>query len=360
MYTLRSYYFALKIILTILNKLTQYISFISITLFITLFLIIKQGLFIYEDVFINSLKGLYPEFITSSSSTVKDIETKYIKGEINVENEVFVHSEEIEFSYDSWDDMTKYMNVRTYSEKYKEKLFSTIEGQGTCKESEKTIWMSSRLFDNMAQDTKFNKKSIFFRDEDDNYIEYEICKFKLDNNEKWLLLSTQTAKEIAYLPFTKYVLYTDNRDIKEKLHKESELNNWREYIDYDDLGLFLLAKEVSALFLSTFFIFLLSFMVITFSSLAKEFEASLFLIKIYGFNRYKTITLYTLFFLIYTICISVFVYVEYQIITYLVALITNFYMEFNFLLFSQIIQILITIGFFVSLFITIKYHRLPL
>ena len=224
-YLIRAYFFALKIIFTILNKVTQYISFVAVTLFITFFLIINQGLLIYEDVFINSLKGLYPEFITSSSSLVKTVQKRYSYDEINIKNEVFVHSEEIEFSYDSQDDMTKFMNVRTYDMDYKEKLFSTLDGLGTCKERDNTIWMSQRLFDNMTQDTIFNKTSIFFRDEDDNYIEYPICRFKLDNNEKWLLLSTDTAKEIAYLPFTKYVLYTNDRDIKDEFYNISSLNN---------------------------------------------------------------------------------------------------------------------------------------
>ena len=359
-YLIRAYFFALKIIFTILNKVTQYISFVAVTLFITFFLIINQGLLIYEDVFINSLKGLYPEFITSSSSLVKTVQKRYSYDEINIKNEVFVHSEEIEFSYDSQDDMTKFMNVRTYNMDYKEKLFSTLDGLGTCKERDNTIWMSQRLFDNMTQDTIFNKTSIFFRDEDDNYIEYPICRFKLDNNEKWLLLSTDTAKEIAYLPFTKYVLYTNDRDIKDEFYNISSLNNWKKYIDYDDLGVFLLAKEVSALFLATFFIFLLSFMIITFSSLAKEFEASVFLIKIYGFNIYKTIALYTMFFIIYSLSIAILVILEYSLITYLISFTSNFDMPFDTGMFLNIIEMLIFIGFIVSLIISLKYHRLPL
>ena len=359
-YIFRSYYFALKIIFIILNKTTQYISFISITFFITFFLIIKQGLFLYEDIFINSLKGLYPEFITSSSSLSKTIQAKYPIEQLKIKKEIFVHSEEVEFSYDSKDDITKFMNVRTYDDQYKHKLFSTLKIVNKCQETPNTLWISSRLFENMAQDSTFDKKSIFFKDEDDNYNRYQICQFNLDNNEKWLLVSSQTAKNIAYMPFTKYVVYTNDKKIKEQLYTQKDLNNWKKYIDYDDLGVFLLASEVSNTFLTTFFIFLISFMIIAFSSLAKEFESSVFLTKLYGLNIYRTIVLYTFFFILYTFAISIFVYFEYFIITYLINIVSGFLISFDGSLFITILQILVAIGFTVSLFISIKYHRLPL
>jgi hypothetical protein len=321
---------------------------------------IKQGLFLYEDIFINSLKGLYPEFITGSTSLAKSLNEKYNKDQITIKNEIFVHSEEVAFSYDSEEEITKFMNVRTYDNQYKSKLFNTLNIVEKCYETKKTIWISSRLYDNMVQDSVFNKKSLFFKDEDDNYVEYPVCKFQLDNNEKWILTSTKAAKEIAYMPFTKKVIYTDNKDIKTQLYDIKELNNWKQYIDYDDLGVFLLAKEVSATFLTTFFIFLLTFMIIAFSSLVKEFQSAIFLTKLYGLNIYRTVLLYTLFFVIYTFAIAVFVYLEYSIFTYIITLVSNFSIGLNMMLFQEILEILIVIGFVVSLVMTIRYHRLPL
>ena len=356
-YIFRSYFFALKIIAIILNKTTQYISFISITLFITFFLIIKQALFIYEDIFINSLKGLYPEFITSSTKLSKSIEKKYV---VTIKKEIFVHSEEIEFSYDGIDTLTKFMNVRTYDEQYKHKLFSTLKIKEKCKEDKNTIWMSSRLYDNMAQDAAFDKKSIYFIDEDEVYQKYNICKFELDNNEKWLLIPNSTAKKIAYMPFAKYVIYTDNKEIKEQLYKTKGVNNWKKYIDYDDLGIFLLAQQVSGTFLATFFIFLVTFMMIAFSSLIKEFEASIFLTKLFGLNKYRTVVLYTLFFFIYTLAILLFVYIEYSLVKYIIAFVSDFQMPFDSELFMNIFLLLLLIGFVVSVIMTKKYHRLPL
>ncbi|MEA2049165.1 MAG: hypothetical protein U9O56_00305 [Campylobacterota bacterium] len=358
-YIFRSYYFALKIILVILNKSTQYISFVSITLFITFFLIIKQGLFIYEDIFINSLKGLYPEFITSSTKISKELSAKY-KDKITIKNEVFVHSEEVEFSYDGDKDITKFMNVRTYDDNYKEDLFSTLKISQECKESKQTVWLSSRLYNNFVQDTNFDKKTIYFKNEDDEYNPYPICVFELDNNEKWLLVSNEGSVDIAYLPFAKKVIYTDDKLIKENLYGSHSIDNWKKYIDYDDLGVFLLAKEVSSTFLTTFFIFLLTFMIIAFSSLAKEFEASIFLTKLYGLNIYRTIVLYTFFFILYTIAISFVVLLEYNLISYLIQVITDFNLMLDFSLFSNILYLLILIGFIVSVLISIKYHRLPL
>jgi len=321
---------------------------------------VKQGLFIYEDIFINSLKGLYPEFITSSSSLSKSLQAQYPNGKIDIRNEIFVHSEEIGFSYEGVDNVTKFMNVRTYDKKYKEKLFSTLTITKKCKEKDNTIWMSSRLYDNMSQDTSFNKKTIFFLDEDENYKEYPICRFQLDNNEKWLLMSTSTAKEIAYMPFTKYVVYTQDKLIKDKLYNTSDMNNWKKYIDYDDLGIFLLAKQVSSAFLTSFFIFLIVFMMIAFSSLVKEFEASIFLTKLYGLNIYRTIVLYTFFFILYSLVIEAFVFVEYYAITYLIDIIVNFSMPIDMVLFGDIIKILFAIGFVTSVLMAVKYHRLPL
>ncbi len=359
-YIFRSYYFALKIIFLILNKATQYISFISITLFITFFLFIKQGLFIYEEIFINSLKGLYPEFITGSTSLSKTINDKYSKSNLDIKEEIFVHSEEIEFSYDGEDDITKFMNVRTYDSEYKTKLFNTLKITQTCNEQDNTIWMSSRLFNNMSQDNLFSKNSIFFRDEDDNYIKYPICVFQLDNSEKWLLTSTQNSKEIAYMPFVKNVVYTQDSDIKDELYKINDLNNWKQYIDYDDLGLFLLAQNISGTFLTTFFIFLITFMVIAFSSLAKEFSISIFLTKLYGLNIYRSIILYTFFFFIYTLAIAGFVLIEYSLISYIIELTTMLSIPLDITIFVTILEILAVIGFCVSIFISVKYHRLPL
>jgi hypothetical protein len=356
----RAYLFALKIIFVILNKSTQYISFISITLFITFFLIIKQGLFLYEDIFINSLKGLYPEFITSSVSVSNDLKQTFSRDKLSITNEVFVHSEEVEFSYNGEDDITKFMNVRTFNERYKQKLFSTLKDTQNCDKDEKTIWMSSRLYYNLSQDSAFDKRYIYFKDEDDNYLKYNICKFEFENNEKWLLISSSTVKNIAYMPFAKYVVYTDDKKIKEKLYQTHNLDNWKRYIDYDDLGIFLIAKEVSNTFLGTFFIFLFSFMIIAFSSLAKEFEASIFLTKLYGFNIAKTILLYLIFFILYIFFISVFILLEYYIVTYLISMTTDFIVPLDFNLLIMIIEVLLGIGLFVSLFISIKYHRLPL
>ena len=357
-YIFRSYYFALKIIFVILNKTTQYISFFSITLFVTFFLLIKQGLFVYEDIFINSLKGLYPEFITSSSSISKQLKTKYTD-KIDIRDEIFVHSEEIGFSYEGEDTITKFMNVRTYDEKYKDKLFSTLN-LNRCKETPQTIWLSSRLYDNMSEDNSFDKKYLYFIDEDENYHKYPICVFELSNNEKWLLLSTKTAKNIAYMPFTKHIIYTKDKQIKEQLYSMKDINNWKKYIDYDDLGIFLLAKEISSTFLTSFFIFLIVFMTIAFSSLVKEFEASIFLTKLYGLNIYRTVVLYSVFFAIYTLAIGLFVFLEYNLITYFINIVVNFSLNLDIGLFVQVIQILFGIGVVSSIIMAIKYHRLPL
>jgi len=359
-YIFRSYYFALKIIFLILNKATQYISFVAITLFITFFLLIQQGLLIYEDIFINSLKGLYPEFITGSTELSKKLKGKYSKSNLNIKEEIFVHSEEIEFSYDGKDDITKFMNVRTYNSEYKSKLFDTLKISQKCDEKPNTIWLSSRLYNNMNQDNKFSQDKLFFKDEDDNYIQYPICVFELGNSEKWLLTSTKNAKNIEYMPFTKNIIYTDDTNIKNELYEMKELKNWKNYIDYDDLGLFLLAKNISSTFLATFFIFLITFMIISFSSLAKEFSISIFLTKLYGLNLYRSIVLYTFFFCIYTLAIAFSVVLEYNLIVYLIGTVTSFSIDFNVDIFISILEILVLIGFFVSLFISKKYHRLPL
>jgi len=247
--------FSFKVIFAILNKPTQYISFFAISLFITLFILVKDGLIMYEDIFINSLKGLYPEFVTNSKSTTKKYEV--LEG-VSVSKEIFVYSQEIAFSYDGEVDISKFMNVRTYDYQYKQKLFDTLVTK-QCKETQNTIWLSSRLYNNMCQDSVFDKQHIYFKDEDDNYKAYPVCVFDLKNNEKWLLLSTQTAKQIAYMPFAKKVIYTKDKQIKQQLHNTDKINTWKEYIDYDDLGVFLLAKEVSSTFLLTFFVFLLTF-----------------------------------------------------------------------------------------------------
>ncbi len=359
LYIFRTYYFALKIIFIILNKVTQYISFVSITLFITFFLLIKQGLFIYEDIFINSLKGLYPEFITNSKTIAGELEATY-QDKITIRDEVFVHSEKIEFSYDGDKDITKFINVRTYDNDYKEQLFSTLKITEECKETDKTIWISSRLYDNLAQDGTFNKTTLYFKNDNDEYLPYSICKFQLDNNEKWILVSNKGRKDIAYLPFPKKVIYTNNQELKQSLYTASGVDNWKKYIDYDDLGVFLLAQEVSGTFLMTFFIFLVSFMVIAFSSLGKEFESSVFLIKLYGLNIYRTVVLYTFFFIIYSFFIAVFVYLEYSFITYLIDVSFNFTVELDYKLFISIFDSLLLLGFFVALFLSLRYHRLPL
>lgn len=358
-YIFRSYYFALKIIFTILNKFTQYISFVAITLFITFFLLIKQGLGVYEDIFINSLKGLYPEFITSSTSVAKKLKSDY-KDKIVIKDEIFVYSEEIEFSYNGKDSITKFMNVRTYDNQFKDKLFNSLKVNQICNETPDTIWISSRLYKSMSEDAQFNKHSLFFKDEDDNFIEYPICVFELDNGEKWLLTSTSNAKKIAYMPFSKKVIYTNDKKIKNELYKVKKVDNWKKYIDYDDLGLFLLAKDVSNVFLIAFFVFLITFMLTTFSSVAKEFETSIFLIKLYGLNFYRSVVLYTFFFFIYTIAVALFVYIEYNLITYIASFFVSVDLSLNLELFKKILEYLIVIGFFVSLIITIKYHRLPL
>ena len=351
------YIFALKIIFAILNKSTQYISFIAITLFLTFFLITKQGLVIYEDEFINSLKGLYPEFITNSVSMVKKYKDSK---DVEVVKEIFVYSEEIQFSYGDDLDVSKFMNVRTYDKAHREELFSTLTLDGTCDVKEDTLWISNRLYQNMLQDSSFDKKHLYFVNNDDEYQQFSICTFELTNNEKWLVTSTKNASQMAYMPLASNALYVKDKKLKKKLYKESKINSWKEYIDYDDLGIFLLAKHVSTSFLVAFFIFLISFMIIAFSSLAKEFEASIFLQKIFGMNKQNTIFLYILFFIIYIFFLGATVILEYNIITFLIYKILSITIILDILNLALISLLLLITGIFVSTFITLKYHRLPL
>jgi hypothetical protein len=351
------YSFSFKIIISILNKATQYISFLAIGLFLTFFLLIKEGLVVYEDIFINSLKGLYPEFLTQHSS----IANKYKDNEnITISKEVFVHSEEVMFSYDGDEGISKFMNVRTFNSQYKEKLFNTLNVSPSCRVQKNTVWISNRLYDNMIQDKSFNQKSIFFVNEEDEYIQYPVCVFALGNNEKWLITSTNTAKEMVYMPETNYIFYASGKKTKESLYSQAKVNNWKKYIDYEDLGIFLLSKEISSTFLISFFLFLVVFMIIAFSSLAKEFQSSIFLQKLFGMNIYQTIFFFSLFFFLYILILFIFVWVEYHIIYYILYKIIGVELILNYSLFFLSMFSLFLLGLLVSIAVTKKYHRLPL
>ncbi|SFV75288.1 hypothetical protein MNB_SM-3-16 [hydrothermal vent metagenome] len=351
------YLFALKIIFAILNKSTQYISFIAITLFFTSFLLIKQGLVVYEDKFINSLKGLYPEFVTSSLSMVKKYQNKK---DIDIAKEIFVYSQEIGFSYGDGVDVTKFMNVRTFDSKHKKELFTTLTLEKGCKEQNNTIYLSDRLYENMIKDGTFDKKHLYFIDENEEYIPYNICKFSLANDEKWLVTSTKNGKNMAYMPRATNVLYTTNPQEKKLLYQEKKIHTWKDYIDYDDLGIFLLAQHIASIFLIAFFLFLAIFMIIVFSSLTKEFEASIFLKKIFGMSQLDTIFLYILFFIIYIGGIDIFVFLEYQGLAFLIEYFLGVYLAFDILYLGYISLALLVLGVIVSVLVVRKYHRLPL
>ncbi len=349
------YKFAFKIILAILNKSTQYISFIAITLFLTFFLMIKEGLITYEDKFINSLKGLYPEFVTTSKSALKALEGK----DVEIVKEIFVYSEEILLSYDGDEDISKFMNIRTYDAKHKGALFSSIDTDETCDANEKTLWLSNRLYNNMAQDNAFDKKHLYFMGNDDEYIEYNFCVFHLANDEKWLVTSTLNAKEMAYMPLPLNTIYTTDKKIKKMLYGMKKVYNWKKYIDYEDLGVFLLAMHVSDVFLLAFFLFLVIFMIITFSSLAKEFEASIFLKKIFGMNIYDTILLLSTFFVTYVVLILVFVLVEHTLLSFALTNVLGTSLSLDTKNLGIIGIFLVLIGIVVSVAVSKKYHRLP-
>ena len=349
--------FSFKVIFAILNKPTQYISFFAISLFITLFILVKDGLIMYEDIFINSLKGLYPEFVTNSKSTTKKYEV--LEG-VSVSKEIFVYSQEIAFSYDGEVDISKFMNVRTYDIKKKKILFDSIDYDKSCKEDDRTLWVSNRLYDTMSQDSDFNKKSIYFVDNEDEYREYNICRFNLANDEKWMITSTSIAKDIAYFPFVSSVFYVDNKDIKDRLYNDKKVNNWKKYIDYDDYGIFLLSSEVSSSFLITFFIFLITFMIIAFSSLGKEFESAIFLFKLFGMDLINTMFTYLMFFIIYTMLLFVVVLFEYNVILAIINSTLSLQLEINFNIISIIALLLFAISLVLSVLIPKKYHRMPL
>jgi len=350
------YLFALKIIFAILNKSTQYISFIAITLFLSVFLLIEQGLITYEEKFINSLKGLYPEFVTNSKSTLKLLE----KEDADIVKEIFVYSEEIMFSYSDDEEISKFMNVRTFNEAYKEVLFSSINIDTNSQADPDTVWLSQRLFDNMSQDSAFDKKHLYFLDLNDEYKAFKVCVFKLANDEKWLVSSTKNAKEMAYMPLPTNTIYTNNPHLKSELYSMKKINNWKKYIDYEDLGVFLLAKQVSKAFLVAFFIFLVIFMIITFSSLAKEFEASIFLKKMFGMDIYNTILLLSIFFFLYVSLLILSVYVQYQMISLVIYKVLEVELMLNLEKLSLIFIALVFIGALMSIFVSKKYHRLPL
>ena len=350
------YQFAFKIIFAILNKSTQYISFIAITLFLTFFLMIKEGLVTYEDKFINSLKGLYPEFVTTSKSALKSLQNS----DSDIVKEIFVYSEEIMLSYGDDEDISKFMNVRTFDSAHKDELFSTIDVDPSCVVNEKTVWLSDRLFKNMSQDNAFDREHLYFMSNKDEYEEYGICIFELANDEKWLVTQTANAKEMAYMPLPLNTIYTKDKKLKNKLYTMKRVNNWKKYIDYEDLGAFLLAMHVSESFLFAFFIFLVIFMIITFSSLAKEFEASIFLKKMFGMNIYDTILLFSMFFILYVVFLLVFVVIEYALISLVVSSVLGVSLLLDVKNLSIIAVSLIFIGIFVSALVSKKYHRLPL
>jgi len=350
------YSFAFKIIFAILNKSTQYISFIAITLFLTFFLMIKEGLVTYEDKFINSLKGLYPEFVTTSKSAQKSL----LNTPSDIVKEIFVYSEEIMLSYGDDEDISKFMNVRTFDDKHKDELFSTIDVDKSCVSDDRTIWLSDRLFRNMSQDSLFDKQHLYFMSNDDEYEEYSICVFELANDEKWLVTATSNAKEMAYMPLPVNSIYTSDIKLKNQLYTMKKVNNWKKYIDYEDLGAFLLAKHVSESFLFAFFIFLVIFMIITFSSLAKEFEASIFLKKMFGMNIYDTIILFSMFFILYVVFLLGFVVVEYSLISLVVENTLGVSLSLNMQNMMIIAVSLMLTGTLVSAVVTKKYHRLPL
>ena len=351
------YLFALKIIFAILNKSTQYISFVSITLFLSIFLLIEQGLISYEDKFINSLKGLYPEFVTSSVSTVAKLN---LNNKAEVVKEIFVYSEEIMFSYGDYEDISKFMNVRTFDPKYKDELFSTIDIISGCSEGENTVWLSDRLYRNMLQDSAFDKKNLYFLDINDELKKYDICVFSLANDEKWLVTSTQNAKKMAYMPLPTNSIYTDDPKLKSELYNMKKVNNWKKYIDYEDLGAFLLSKQISQSFLFAFFIFLVIFMIITFSSLAKEFEASIFLKKMFGMSLFNTMTLFSIFFFLYVIILLAVVFIEYKLISLIILNILHIELPIDYGQLGIIFMVLVFTGSFLSALVSKKYHRLPL
>lgn len=348
--------FALRIIFKILNKSTQYISFLAIALFLTLFLLIKESLVIYEEKFINSLKGLYPEYVTNSTSTIEKLKNENIE----IVQEVFVYSEEILFSYNEDDEMAKFMNVRTFDKEQKDILFSTIDVESGCVNKPTTIWLSERLYLNMKQDAIFNGKYLYFIDSDDEYIKYDICTFKLANDEKWLVTSTSNAKNIAYLPLPTNSLYTTDKNLKEELLEISKINNWKKYIDYEDLGIFLLAQHISQGFLVAFFIFLSIFMMITFSSLTKEFELSIFLQKLYGMNFFKTIILFSIFFFLYIVILLFVVFLFYTISTVVTENILNITISLDLYNIFIMFVLLMFVGVSSSFLVVKKYHKLPL
>lgn len=350
------YFFAFKIIFAILNKSTQYISFIAISMFLSVFLLTDQSLITYQEKFINSLKGLYPEFVTNSSSTLKKLRSE----DLDIVKEIFVYSEEIMFSYGGYEDVSKFMNVRTYDSKHKDTLFSTIDTDNTCAESDNIVWLSNRLYKNMLQDSAFDKKHMYFVDINDELKKYDVCTFDLANDEKWLVTSTKNAKQMAYMPLPTNTIYTDDLKLKSKLYDMKKINNWKKYIDYDDLGVFLLAKQVSSSFLFAFFIFLIIFMFITFSSLAKEFEAGIFLKKIYGMTLFKTIILFSLFFFFYVSLLTLIVYLEYELSSLLLLNILGVKLVLSMEKLGTVFIVLVLIGSMISAYVSKKYHRLPL
>ncbi|MCW8838419.1 MAG: hypothetical protein OQK11_06935, partial [Thiovulaceae bacterium] len=151
-----------------------------------------------------------------------------------------------------------------------------------------------------------------------------------------------------------------NPSLKSKLYEMKKVNNWKKYIDYEDLGVFLLSKQVSQSFLLAFFIFLVIFMIITFSSLAKEFEASIFLKKMFGMTLLNTIFLFSMFFLIYVFLLLFFVILEYKLIAMLVFNLLNVELALSMQNILIIFIALVLIGSFISALVSKKYHRLPL
>jgi hypothetical protein len=101
-------------------------------------------------------------------------------------------------------------------------------------------------------------------------------------------------------------------------------------------------------------------MIIAFSSLAKEFQSSIFLQKLFGMNIYQTIFFFSLFFFLYILILFIFVWVEYHIIYYILYKIIGVELILNYSLFFLSMFSLFLLGLLVSIAVTKKYHRLPL
>ncbi|MGM0452468.1 MAG: hypothetical protein ACQERN_04835 [Thermodesulfobacteriota bacterium] len=256
----------------------------------------------FKQIYINGLKGLYPEiYIETQGERVNAL----MPG-IAFEKEIFQISQVFKFRFapDTTDILLFDVGIRASSP---ERLPGIVNKAEADNNAVNTVWVNRSLWQKLARSTSFDGEGIYLKGRGGRYKYLKVDRFHLlgQNDKDWLVLSTPMAKDLGML-FNIAAIYpgknADQQSIESTYAAEGyKVFRWSDRLPFLNIAMYRVGLQLYAVFIAAT-VFLIAFLVLSvFHDMLIEFKKVIQFSMIYGLNEFLILLVFVLFASVYAL-----------------------------------------------------------